>query len=336
MIRDARVLKPEFVPRDIVHRTHEVNTLTAALDPVTEGHQGETTLLYGPSGTGKTCISKYVTEQLHETVFDLHTQYVNCWEDYSRFKTLYRILEGLDQAFDIHRQSTPTDELLERLRAYDESQYVVILDEVDQLEDKKVLYDLNRIRNLTLVLIANREEGLFEPLNQRLTSRFKAATRIEFDRYSTDELVEILEPRVKWGLEGQDVLGRHQLRTIAEASAGDARVGLEVLRVSAQRASQRGLEMIPDDVIDGAVPEAKSEIRQRNVEILTDHQRVLYDIINDHGEIRPSELYEEYRKKTEDPKTDRTVRNYLKKMERYNLIRAEGHNRGRIYKSISH
>lgn len=43
MIRDARVLQPEFVPGDIVHRTSEVNGLSAALNPVTRGEQGEIT-----------------------------------------------------------------------------------------------------------------------------------------------------------------------------------------------------------------------------------------------------------------------------------------------------
>ena len=68
MIRDAQVLQPEFVPGDIVHRTSEVNGLSAALDPVTRGKQGETTLLHGPSGVGKTCIARYMTDKLHESV----------------------------------------------------------------------------------------------------------------------------------------------------------------------------------------------------------------------------------------------------------------------------
>ncbi|ELZ98080.1 AAA ATPase [Haloferax mucosum ATCC BAA-1512] len=334
MIRDARVLQPEFVPRDIVHRTHEVNTLTAALEPVTNDIQGETTLLYGPSGTGKTCIARYVTEQLHEGVLDLNSQYVNCWEDYSRFKTLYRLLEGINRTMNVHRQSTPKDELLERLRDYEGAPYVVILDEVDQLEDKRVLYELNRTKDLTLILIANEEQELFEPLQPRLTSRLQTATRIEFDRYTTDELVEILKPRVRWGLP-EDAIRVTQLELISEAVAGDARVGLEVLRVGARRASQRGLETISDEIIYDAAPKAKAEIRQRNVEILTTDQRILYDIITEHGKIPPSDLYKEYRDRTDDPKSDRMVRNYLSKMERYNLVRTEGENRGRTYHSVS-
>ncbi len=334
MIQDARVLQPEFVPRDIVHRTHEVNTLTAALDPVTDGQQGETSLLYGPSGSGKTCIARYVTEQLRETVLDINTQYVNCWEDYSRFKTLYRILEGVDRSLDIHRQSTPRDELLERLREYDGPPYVVILDEVDQLEDKTVLYELYRTSGLTLVLIANQTENLFEPLNNRLASRFRTATRINFDRYGIDELVAILEPRVRWGLD-EGVIQTPQLELIANAAVGDARVGIESLRVAARRAKHEGLEKITDEIIRNAVPEAESEIKQRNVDILTEHQKVVYEVITEHGEITPSDLYESYRERVDDPKSNRMVRNYLKKMENYNLVRAEGHNRGRKYHSVS-
>ncbi|WP_368409256.1 Cdc6/Cdc18 family protein [Halomarina litorea] len=177
MIRDARVLQPEFVPRDVVHRNHEVTTLSAALDPVTDDREGETTFLYGPSGVGKTCIANVVTERLKATVPDLTVQYVNCWEDYTRFKTLYRLLEGLDQTFDIHRQSTPRDELVERLREHTDA-YVVILDEVDQLDDKRVLYELHRTSGVTMVLIANRVEELFDPLDDRLASRLRTAVQI--------------------------------------------------------------------------------------------------------------------------------------------------------------
>jgi Cdc6-like AAA superfamily ATPase len=69
--------------------------------------------------------------------------------------------------------------------------------EVFQLEEKGVLYELHRTSGLSLVLIANREEELFSELNERLVSRLHTATRIRFDRYATDELVGILEDRVR-------------------------------------------------------------------------------------------------------------------------------------------
>lgn len=56
---------------------------------------------------------------------------------------------------DIHRQSTPSDVLLDRLKYRDEQPLLVILDEVDQLEDPDLLYDLHTVKSLTPILIAN-------------------------------------------------------------------------------------------------------------------------------------------------------------------------------------
>lgn len=330
MITDARVLDADFVPNDVVHRDAEINALSSALDPVTRGKTPEHALLVGPSGAGKTCIARYAVDQLRETVIDVNTQYVNCWKDYSRFKTLYRVLEGIDRALDVHRQSTPTDELLDRLHTYDGLPYVVILDEVDQLDDTDVLYDLVRAPKLGLVLLANREEELFQQLDDRVVSRLQTATRIRFDAYDTETLVEILEDRVRWGLRA-DAITSEQLGMIAEAAAGDARVAIGILRGAARHATQKGADTIAGTHIEETVPHAKAEIKRKNLQKLNTDQRLLYDIIADHGEIRPGNLYEEYEEQAPEPKTKRMVRYDLQKMCHYNLIVAEGENRGRTY-----
>lgn len=121
---------------------------------------------------------------------------------------------------------------------------------------------------------------------------------------------------------------------IAEAAVGDARVAITALREAARQARREGLDVLTRDVIEAAVPEAESEIRQKSVDRLTPHQRVLYDIIRDAGEVEPADLYAAYRDRVDDPKSDRTVRNYLSKMERYNLVRAKGENRGRRYEYV--
>ena len=55
-------------------------------------------------------------------------------------------------------------------------------------------------------------------------------------------------------------------------------------------------------------------------------------MIEEFEEIAPGDLYQEYRNRVENPKSDRTVRNYLKKMIRYNLVTAEGSTQDRIYR----
>jgi orc1/cdc6 family replication initiation protein len=331
MIRDARVLQPEFIPKEVAHRDAEVNHLSRTLDPLIEGEPAEIPLLLGPSGTGKTCIARFTVDRLREAMLEIEHQYVNCWQDYTRFRLLYRLLDGVGQTLDVHRRSTPKDELLDRLHTYEGKPYVVILDEVDQLESTDVLYDLHRIRGVHPILIANRETDLFSQFDDRVRSRLQSSVRIQFDKYTVDQLVAILSDRVRWGLE-TDVVDEAGLRYIADAAAGDARVAIGVLRTAAREAQGSGLDHVPVEIIEQAVPEGKSELKRKDLERLTPHQRVVYEIVAGAEEVTPGALYDEYCGRVDEPKTKRTVRNYCAKLEQYNLIEAEGKNRGREYR----
>lgn len=333
MIVDAQFLREEFVPQEVVHRDAEVNHLSNVLDPIMRDERTDPALLTGPSGAGKTCIARFIVKRLRQEHLDVEHQYVNCWQDFSRFKALYRILEGVGKTVDIHRQSTPRDELVERLREYDGPPCVVIFDEVDQLEDKSVLYDVHTEPKYSLILIANRETDFFADMDERIVSRLRACERIQFDRYDLDELVAILEARAERGL-AENAVGEPKLQRIADAAAGDARVALSILRNAARRADREHIDRLTDDLIEAAIPEAKAELRQKDINALTPDQRILFDIINEHGEVVPSELYNAYRARVSDPKSDRMVRNYLHKLQRYNLIDVEGTSRDRVYRRV--
>lgn len=334
MIEDARVLKTEFVPREVVHRDQEVQYLSSVLRPITDDLNPDPAFLHGPSGSGKTCIARFVVERLRENVVDINTQYVNCWEDHTRFKALHRILEGIDKSFDIHRQSTPRDVLVERLNEYDGPPYVVILDEIDQLQDKGILYDLYRAPEITMILISNEEISVLAGLDDRIISRLNSAERIRFSQYTEDELTEILSDRANWGLKN-DAVTEDQLRWIADASAGDARTAIGVLRNAAKRSQSEKLERVPNSKISNAIPETHKELRQTDLDRLTDDQRLLVDLIEDAGEISPKDVYAVYEDRVENPKTLRTIRSYLKKLEHYNLLEAKGTTRDRKYRTVT-
>jgi orc1/cdc6 family replication initiation protein len=331
MIRDARVLQAHFVPDEIEHRNAEINALSNTLAPIMDGQPGEPSLLLGPSGAGKTCVARFTVDRLCENVLDINTQYINCWQDYARFQVLYRLLETIGNTVNIHRRSTPKDELLDRLQQYDGPPVVVILDEVDQLDDKRVLYDLYHTPQITMILITNREHDLFSQLDDRLSSRLHPCVRLSFEKYHLDEVVAILEARARWGLV-DDAVDTDELTLIADAAAGDARIAIGILRNAARLAEQSDTQRITADTVHSAIPEGRQEVRQKTIEQLTTHQRALYDILHEQGELTPSALYEAYRDHVDKPKTNRTVRNYLTKMEHYRLIRAEGANRARTYR----
>lgn len=332
MIRDARTLQQEFVPHEIRHRDGEVDAIEAALEPILREESAEIPFLYGRSGTGKTCIAKHMVESLRESVIDINHQYVNCWRAYSQFRALYRILDGIDRAVDIHRQSTPRDELFDRLERYDGPPYVIILDEVDQLDDKHLLYDLYHNPRIAMILIATREEDLFAGLDNRLASRLRGCESIRFRAYSDEELTTILQDRVRWGLDNGAV-STTQLETIADAAAGDARVAISILRNAARRAQRKKVDEITDDILAEAITAGQAEVRQTNVDSLKPAQRTLFEIIKEYGEISPGELYAEYESRVE-PENEvgkRQIRRHLNTLADYNLIVTEGTTRDRTY-----
>ncbi|WP_336339428.1 Cdc6/Cdc18 family protein [Haloarcula brevis] len=330
MIRDARVLRAGFIPKEIEHRDAEVNHLSSVLEPITSGEPADTAIVTGPSGAGKTCISKFVTERLREEVLDVETTYVNCWRNYTRFRTLYQILDELDQTIDIHRQSTPHDELVDRLQQYDGPRTVIILDEVDQLEDPGILYDLHSLEQFALVCIANKEEELFSRVDDRLVSRLRSSEHVRMDKYHNEQLYDILSARARWGLD-KDVITDNQLYHIADAAAGDARLAIGILRIAASTADREDRETITDEMLRDAADDARAEIRQTSLDSLTPHQQAVYDIVREHGPIGPSKIHDRYGDAVDDPRTKRTVRTYLSKMVQYNLLVAEGTSRDRQY-----
>lgn len=333
MIRDARVLRAGFVPREVEHRDAEVNHLSSVLEPITAGEPADTAVVTGPSGSGKTCISKFVTERLREEVLDVEATYVNCWRNYTRFRTLYSILDDMGETLDIHRQSTPHDELVDRIQQYDGPRRVVILDEADQLEDPNVIYDLHSLPRFALICISNREEELFGGVDDRLVSRLRSSEHVRMDNYHDEQLFDILEARVKWGLE-RDVITDEQLYRIADAAAGDARLALGILRTAASTADREHLDRITDDVLQDSAQDARVRIRQKSLDSLTPHQRTVYDIVREHGPLGPSDIYEHYTRAVENPRTKRTVRSYLSKMAQYNLLAADGTSRDRTYSLV--
>jgi Cdc6-like AAA superfamily ATPase len=199
------------------------------------------------------------------------------------------------------------------LRAYDGPPCVVILDEADQLDDRSVLYDLYALSGISMLLIANDTDAVLAGADERLTSRLRGREHVRFDRYGVAELTAILAARARWGLEA-GAIDRAELETIADAAAGDARVAISILRSAARRATREERGRITPEIVREAIPTARTEVHRKSLDKLSAHQRTLFEIIDARGEIAPTDLYSAYRERVREPKTDRTVRNCLRKM----------------------
>ena len=328
MIQDARVLQDDHLPREIVHRHEEMSQLATALEPVVEGDRPQHALLTGPSGAGKTCIARATLDRLQEQVLDVHTAHVDCWLHPNDFRILYKLLENIGNTYDIHR-STPHDELLERLAEIDKP-FLIVLDEADQIDDPDLLRRLYGIPKVTMILVTNHQRDLFSPLDERLQSRLRSSDTIEFDKYTHGELTSILSDRVQWGLADGSITD-DQLERLTEAACGNARDAISMLRSAARHAEQAGREQIHDDDIAEAIPAAKAELRQKSLDRLTLDQLAVYEVLRESDELMPKEITTAYKQRVDDPKSKRTVRKYLRKLEQYNLIESSGSGPSKVY-----
>lgn len=329
VIEDARVLREEFIPREMVHRDSQMQEIKRNLEPLLEDGSPRNMLLYGPPGTGKTTMASYVVDELQKHSSQIVSGEVNCWSYPSRFKVYYNLLKDLGVNL-IHRTGTPTDELVDKFKEkVSDRNAVIVLDEVDQVEEERILYDFSREPEAGLVMIANKETALYD-VDDRIRSSLEGTKEIHFPEYSTEELVDILEDRAEWGLH-PDSVEAALLHRIANRADGDARVAINTLRIAAEEAESRGLDSVTPEVVEESIPEAEKQNKSKSVDKLNPHQKALYDIIQQEEEVKPSELYEQYREKVDEPKVERTLRKYLKKMDHYRLIETEGEGRWRKY-----
>ncbi len=314
----------------MAHRNSQITEIKRNLEPVLENSSSRNMLLYGPPGTGKTTMAGYVVDELKKHSSNVVSGSVNCWRYPSRFKVYYNLLQDFGVNL-IHRTGTPTDELVDRFRAkVGEQPSIVILDEVDQIEDERILYDFARESSIALIMIANKGTALYD-FDDRIRSSLEGTQDVRFPAYTKEQLVDILEDRVKWGLR-DNAVDDSTLHRISSRADGDARIAINALRIAAERAETEDLEEITPDIMDKALPEAEKENKSKSIEQLNPHQKALYDIIEEEGEVKPGKLYQEYKEKVEDPKVKRTVRKYLSKMDHYRLIVSEGEGRWRTYK----
>lgn len=88
-------------------------------------------------------------------------------------------------------------------------------------------------------------------------------------------------------------------------------------------ADRENYERITDDILLDAATAARAQIKQKSLDSLTPHQRVVYNIVRDHGPLGPSEIHDRYTDEVGDSRIKRTVRTYLTKMAQYTLLKAK-------------
>jgi orc1/cdc6 family replication initiation protein len=331
VIDNRKVLTTKYLPNSMPSRGAEQKEIARALEPLMEEGYPRNLLIHGPPGTGKTAITEYVIEDLKQYE-DIEKFYVNCFDEETKKDVLYDLLE---EPYEVPRQGSSISEVKEKLKEKIKSQKsIIIVDEVDQITSGDILYFLSSFMEVPVIMIAN-DPNVFAYFDDRVQSRLTDVKKLEMKKYSHKQLKNILERRARYGLK-ENAVKKEVITKIAEKSGGDARKAILTLKEAAYNAEDQGNEKIKKENAKSAIKSAQAKQRQVNSERLSKDQKTLKKILEKAEEPKQmNHIYTKYQESSEieKPKTKRTIRRYLKKMEHYEFVESQGKASAREYKT---
>jgi cell division control protein 6 len=285
---DLSVLSPHYIPKELPFRGAHLKEIMTTVSPALKGHKPRNLIIYGKTGTGKTCTMKRVmgdfVEIGKEKGASMH--YVNCRIYNSRYRILQKILKGYVPELEKSGFGLPF--LYEKLIeiASKGEQMVVILDEVDMVKDlDELVYTMTRSNDeitnggVTIVGISNKL-SFKDSLDPRSKSSLYE-TEMIFQPYTADQLKKILDQRIEKGFEKNvvDPSAVNLTAAITSQESGDARFALKLLNKAGEIAEQEKRERVTDNDVETARRKVEIDLTLETISTLPQmHQIVLYAI----------------------------------------------------------
>ncbi len=354
VIKDHHVLDFDYVPSELPHRTEQLKKLAQMFKPVFV-NVGQNAFICGPVGTGKTAMTKYFCQSLVQIARKqgkiLEYVHINCRKRSSDAMVLLGVLNHFDPRFPDRGFSV--QEMLEILRTHlqrKESQLLLVLDEVDALVKKgksNLIYTLTRFNdettktgNTVSVIMISQKDVLAE-LEAAALSTFKRSNTIILEKYTRDELYDIIRQRVHLAFHANTVLTESaELISDIASEYGDARFSIELLWKAGMYADEKHVKQVIPEHVRTAKAETYSVVTETKLKNLGKHQLLtLLSIAKrlqkediayaNTGEVEKTYAItcEEY---SEDARAHTMFWNYLKEIEQAGFIRVKPSGKGQV------
>ncbi len=280
LIRDRSLLDPNYVVDEdrIVGRANQIQDVTKMLRVALGDNRPPNLFLYGPSGTGKSLITKAVCKNLGRICetrgIRFGTIELNCQDIDTLGIAVHELAaQAADEVgveLDIPKHGISTKEKWDELyRIVNENLdlAVIVLDELDMLvgrRDKKepafsrLLYQLSRAgtnadltATVSVVAISN-DARLLESIGSRALSSFTPED-VHFDDYDANQLQAILRRRQDAFYD--DVVESDVIPLAAAFAAqnhGDARKAIDLVRVAGELAERENDEFVGEEHVRAA------------------------------------------------------------------------------------
>ncbi len=290
IISDFSKLDFDYIPEKLVHREGPMNRMFSLLQPGLESGSNQRLAITGSVGTGKSSLSKRFCldfqQWCREKGQNLEFAVVNCRSRNTPSSVMLKILDKFQPGFPDRGFSTT--EMLEILRKHlvnNRMHLIVVLDEVNVLVKKSgpdLLYSLSRFddervsgsrHSLSLILIS--QQPVNEFLDQATLSTLKRTNQIVLDKYSAEELRDIVEQRAELAF-FPGTVGDEILEFIAQISSefGDARFAIELLENAGRIANEDGEEEVSAEHVRAAKAMTYSVVTESKLESLGEQRQL--------------------------------------------------------------
>lgn len=350
---NREVLRHDYVPDALPHRTDQVRTLGEMVAPVLKGERCSNIFVYGKTGTGKTAVMRYVLGRLSQKAAEFNSPVKVCYVNCHTSGTEYRVFSSLCDAVHVQVPFTglALGEVFDRFkRGLDSRKHVLItvLDEIDELVKQRgdiLLYELTRVNEAlkhsrtALVGISN-DLRFKEFLDPRVLSSL-SEEEIVFKPYDADELQDILLDRAKMAFrEGVVSTGAVELcAALAASEHGDARRALDLLRVAGEVAERENATRLDESHIRRAEKRIEHDRMTEALRNLPFHSKLVLCSVyvlskwQAHQESVTGNIYQVYcelcGQAGVSPLTQRRVSGLINELDAIGLLNAQVVNMGR-------
>ncbi|WP_225335215.1 Cdc6/Cdc18 family protein [Halomicrobium urmianum] len=354
---DEDMLKISHIPQPdrIVGRDEQMQKVVRALNPAIMGSEPTNLLIFGKTGTGKSLISRAVTERMQAEAerndTTVESVFIDCGEHTTEVSVVKQIASALNKPISgvsVPKSGISQSDYYERLwrilnTCCDVA--VIILDEIDMLADDEVLRKLSRAGEnkhvstpIGIIGVSNKIDYPDE-LSERVQSSFNR-DELVFPAYDADQLIEILEHRRDAFKEGVLDDGAIPLTAaLAAQDHGDARKAIDILRNAGRIARDEESTTVTEEHVRAAQSKTEAD---RFDELVNgaplQAKLIILTLARLHRESEQNEfvtetIYKTYRQLAEqidvEPRSERRVQEILQEQDFLNVIQSDRRGRGR-------
>ncbi len=353
IFKDQSKLSFDFVPKDLPGREKEMDYIGRLFRPVIYERMGQSCLVTGPVGSGKTAVVKRFCSFLKDAGMEnkrrIEFVHINCRNRKSESMVLLSILTYFDQRFPDRGFSIP--EMLEILKKHlkkKECHLVIVLDEVDVLLKRSgsdLIYSFTRVQEedaellgaLSLILIS--QKSVVTLLDKASLSTFKRTNILEFAKYDREELQAIVDQRIDLSFhQGTVSDGVSEIISSMAEEYGDARFAIELLEKAGMVAEDKGSTNVTAEHARYAKAEVKPFVFEETITQLNIHEQIMLlaasRLLKDTAYCSTGELEEEYKALCEQvnkkPLGHTQFWQYMKEMDAFGLITTKKSGKGTV------